>query len=374
MPDFEVLFQAAIERIGQKDGIFSFQFTNQERVSSITEIPDYFTAVHMTIQTLEEKISIEDISAVGFKTVLAKGVTGCVNLSEDVLDAMKAYLPLAPVHTSVYLTAIEVFKKLLKKTTLVGLFETAFHTEIPPEAYMYGIPFAYYQNYGIRKYGFHGASHRYISQRSKELFGTDRRSWKVISCHLGGSASLCAIKDGKSVDTSMGMSPQCGLLNANRVGDLDPFALLYLMEQENLSIDQARSVLISDSGIFGIAGSSGDLRDILKRMQANDMRAELAFKTFAYGVRKYIGEYMAVLNGADCIAFTAGSGQNSPDLRKAVVEDMENIGIIIDNHKNLNNPQEGLISADTSTVRIAVIPTNEELIVAQEVQNYLTST
>jgi acetate kinase len=282
---------------------------------------------------------------------------------------MKEYRLLAPVHTDIYITAISIFKEILTGIPLIGLFETHFHKNIPPEAFLYGIPYEYYEKYGIRKYGFHGASHKYIGMRAKELFDAD----KVISCHLGGSSSVCAIKNGWSVDTSMGMSPQSGLLNAKRVGDLDPFALLYLMNKENYSVDEVGNVLMSKGGVLGISGTSGDLRDIEKRMLDGDQRAGLAFKTFAYYVKRYIGEYLIILNNADCIVFTAGAGQNSPLLRKEIISNMENLDIVIDDELNKLNPKEGLISHQTSKVKIAVIPTNEELIVAEEVKKYLES-
>jgi len=371
MDDTTVLFQATVERIGDTQGIYTYQFAGKEAVQQLKHIPDYFTAVNLTIDTLRNEIPIKKVAAVGFKTVHAKGVTGCVELTNRVIQAMQDYLPLAPVHTQVYLTAISVFKKLLPDTPLIGLFETAFHTQIPPEAYLYGIPYEYYEKHGIRKYGFHGASHRYVGERARELFFPEKDSWKIISCHLGGSSSVCAIKNGISVDTSMGMSPQSGLLNAKRVGDLDPFALLYLMEIENLTIEEIREILISRSGIYGISGFSGDFRDIEEAMQKGNKRAELAFKTFAYYVKRYIGEYMAILNRADCIVFTAGAGQNSPALRKEILQNMENLGIVLDEEKNQTNPREGLISAEDSTVKIAVIPTNEEFIVAREIERKL---
>ena len=371
MSDMSVLFQAGVERIGDNMGIYSYQFPGQEKVTTNLEIPDFAAAVNQTLDTLRTTVSIEDVSAVGFKTVHAKGVTGCVHLSENVLRAMEDYLALAPVHNRVYLTAISVFKKLLPKTPLVGLFETAFHSQIPAKAYLYGIPFEFYEKHGIRKYGFHGASHRYIGNRAKELFFENEKIWKVISCHLGGSSSVCAIKDGVSVDTSMGMSPQSGLLNATRVGDFDCFALLYLMEKENLSIEETRKMLISRGGVLGISGASADFRDVEDNMQKGRSRDELAFKTFAYYVKRYIGEYLAALNGADIIVFTGGAGQNSPTLRKAILQNMENLGIILDENKNTSNPEEGLISADGSAVKVAVIPTNEEWIVAKEVEKVL---
>lgn len=367
--DMSVLFQAVVERIGDEQGIYSYSFDKKETIKEVLEIPDYSSAVDLTLKSLEQKYSIKDIAAVGFKTVHAKGVTGCVELTDHVVQSMKAFQPLAPVHTDVYLTAISVFKKLLKATPLIGLFETHFHVNIPPEAYQYGIPFKYYEKHGIRKYGFHGASHRFIGQRARELFNAD----KVISCHLGGSSSVCAIKDGWSVDTSMGMSPQSGLLNAKRVGDLDPFGLLYLMEKEGLSINEIREILISQSGIFGISESISDFRDLEESMNAGNKRSKIAFKTFAYYVKRYIGEYMAVLNSADCIVFTAGAGQNSPALRGEILKDMQNIGIELDQKLNEANPKEGLISTEKSAVKIAVIPTNEEFIVAKEVEKLLNN-
>jgi acetate kinase len=367
--NMDVLFQASVERIGDVEGIYSYNFSNGTKKIIKQNIPDYFAAVKITLDTLAEQYSIEDLNAVGFKTVHAKGVNGCVELTDDVLNAMREYRLLAPVHTDVYLTAISVFKKLLSSIPLVGLFETHFHKNIPPEAYMYGIPYEYYEKYGIRKYGFHGASHRYIGIRAKNLFNAD----KVISCHLGGSSSVCAIRNGWSVDTSMGMSPQSGLLNAKRIGDFDPFALLYLMDKENLSVDKAGEVLMSKGGLLGISGISGDFRDIEDNMLKGNKRAELAFKTFAYYVKRYIGEYLTILNGADCIVFTAGAGQNSSLLRKEIISNMDNLGILIDEGLNNSNPKEGLISHQNSKIKIAVIPTNEELIVADKVKNFLNN-
>ncbi|HLP14893.1 MAG TPA: acetate/propionate family kinase, partial [Bacteroidota bacterium] len=321
------------------------------------------------IEALKERYAVTDIAAVGFKTVHAKNVTGCVELTSGVLEAMEEYRGLAPVHTDVYITAISVFKQLLARTPLVGLFETAFHRTIPPEAYLYGIPYEYYEKHGIRKYGFHGASHRYIGMKAKELFGAE----KVISCHLGGSSSVCAIKNGMSVDTSMGMSPQSGLMNAKRVGDFDPYALLFLMEKEHLSIVDARAILMSKAGLYGVSGTSGDFRDIEAAMDRGDERARLAFTSFAYGVKRYIGEYHAILNGADCVVFTAGAGQFSARLRKEILKEMDGIGIELDDALNDENPAQGAISCPGSNVTIAIIPTNEEFIVADEVRRFLGS-
>jgi acetate kinase len=365
----QVLFQANVERIGDEGGIYSFNLAGGEKIVLKQPVPDYPAAVDLTLTSMKEAHLIDDLAAVGFKTVHAKGVTGCVELTDDVLRAMEEYRSLAPVHTDIYLLAISVFKGLLPSVPRIGLFETHFHVKIPPEAYLYAIPYEYYEKHGIRKYGFHGASHRYIGMRANQLFG----ALKVISCHLGGSSSICAIKDGWSIDTSMGMSPQSGLPNAKRVGDLDPFGLLYLMEQENLSVQQVGKILMSKGGIYGISGTSGDFRDIEQGMDNGDKRAELAFKTFVYNVKRYIGEYLVALNGADCIVFTAGAGEHSPRLRKAIIDNMENLGIVLDDARNNVNPKEGLISHDSSKIKVAVIPTNEEHVVAAEVKRYLAA-
>lgn len=367
--EMAVLFEATVERIGERDAIYRHRFGGEPEAVATLPVADYPAAVGLTLSTLTSRHPIESVAAVGFKTVHAKGVTGCVELTEDVLAAMEEYRLLAPVHTDVYVMAISIFRKLLPTTPLVGLFETHFHKNIPPEAATYGIPYDYTVKHGIRKYGFHGASHRYVGMRAEKLFGARR----VISCHLGGSSSVCAIKDGWSVDTSMGMSPQSGLLNAKRVGDLDPYALLYLMQRENLSVDAVGKILMSKGGILGISGTSGDFRDIEASMREGDARAELAFNAFAYAVKRYIGEYLAILNGADCIVFTAGAGQNGVLLRKRILANMENLGIVMDEAKNTDNPKEGLISSDGSRVKIAIIPTNEEYVVAKEVSTFLES-
>ena len=362
-----ILFQAGVERIGDELGLLTFHFNDTESIREELKVPDYAFAVNLCLEKMQSCYSIEEVAAIGFKTVHAKNVTGCVELDESVIRAMKEYMPLVPVHNQVYLTAIDVFRELLPEKPLVGLFETHFHTQIPDEAAMYGVPYAWVEKHGVRKYGFHGASHRYIAQTAAELFGTR----KIISCHLGGSSSVCAIRDGVSIDTSMGMSAQTGCLNAKRVGDLDPFALLYVMEKENLSIEAMRQILISKSGVYGLSDLSGDFRDIDEAMQEGNAKARLAFETFAYVVKRYIGEYLAILNGADCIVFTGGLGQFSPIMRKTILSDMDNLGIRLDPKKNEANPPSGLISSLESTVQIAILPTNEELIVAREVKQWM---
>lgn len=364
--NMESLFEATVQRIGDAEGIIDYKFAGGDKVSQNREFKDYRSAIECTLDAIKEKYELESLAAVGFKVVVAKDVTGCVELTDEVLEAMNEYMVLAPVHTQVYLTAITILRDLMKDTPMIGLFETAFHSEITPEKYLYGIPYKYYEKYGIRKYGFHGASHRYIGYRVAEKFNGGENC-KVISCHLGGSSSVCAIKDGMSIDTSMGMSPQSGLLNAKRTGDIDSFALLYLMEKENLSIQQTRDLLAGESGVLGISELSGDFRDIQEAMANGNEKAKAAFDTFVYYVKRYIGEYLAALNGVDFLVFTAGAGENEAELRRCIAGGMENLGIILDEEKNKSNPEEGIISTDDSKVKIAVIPTNEEFIVVKAV-------
>jgi acetate kinase len=363
-------FEAVVERIGSEDAILSYSTPDREKKTEYLEIRNYTKAVEITIDILKKEKLFKQISAIGFKTVLAKNVTGCVEIDEKVVQAIEEYIPLAPVHNKVYLKVINIFRELIGDIPLIGKFETSFHTEIPAPAYLYGIPYKYYEKYGIRKYGFHGASHEYIAETAANRLGSDQEDTKIISCHLGGSSSVCAIKNGVSVDTSMGMSPQSGLLNANRTGDLDPYALLYLQEKENLTITEIRDILGSQSGVAGISGIGGDFRDIKKAMEKGNKRAELAFKTYAYFVRRYIGEYLAVLNGADAIVFTAGIGVNNPSMRKEILKNMENLGIVLDDNKNKRTTNQGIISGNHSKIAVYVIPTNEELIVARKVKEY----
>ena len=360
-------FRMTIERIGDHESMYHYQFDDTEKTSGRKKIPGYYDAVKWSLDIIQKRIPVQKISAVGFKVVLAKDVTGCVELNDQVIQAMKEFETLAPVHTQIYLDAISIFKKIIPQIPLIGLFETAFHINIPPEAYLYGIPYEYSEKHRIRKYGFHGASHTYVAHRVKEKYVKDKQDYKIISCHLGGSSSICAIKNGISIDTSMGMSPQCGLLNAKRVGDMDPFALLYLIDKEKFTLEEIRKILITQGGVLGISGVSGDFRDIENEMKKGNRRAAYAFKSFAYSVKRYLGEYIAVLNGTDYIVFTGGLGQNSPLMRETILSNMDQIGIILDQIINKKNPGEGIISANNSPVRVIVMPTDEEKIVAREV-------
>lgn len=374
-PKETILAQGKIERIGSSDAIVSYTALGKEPYRNIEEITDYSSAIQYTIRLLTDKElgaidNFNQISAIGFKTVIAKGIEGAVILDDTVIAAMEDYIPVAPSHNPPYINAIRNFKCICPEIPLVGLFEPTFHQGIPDYAYQLGIPQKWVERYGIRKYGFHGASHRFIAERVTHLLGA---KYRLISCHLGGSSSLCAIKNGKSIDTSMSFSPQSGIMHANRIGDLDPFAVLYIMDQENLTSAEMRTILCKESGLAGISGiKNGDMRDLEKAAEQGNYQAKLAIDSFIYGIQKYIGSYIVSLGGIDMIVFTGGIGENSSMVRKRVCDSLTFLGIKLDMDKNLLNRGEAAIHAMESAVQIWIIPTNEELIVARAVKQILS--
>lgn len=308
--------------------------------------------------------SLESIGAVGFKAVMAGRLNYPALVTEELLQEMEKYSFVAPAHNPPYIETMRTFQKLMPATPLVASFETGFHRTIPAPAYIYPFPARYREKYGLRKYGFHGASHSYVAWKLPQVMGGEKL--RIISCHLGGSSSLCAIRDGCSVDTTMGFSPQAGLPNNNRNGDLDVFSVLYLMEQENLSPAHMRELLSKESGLLGLSGISGDMR-ILKA--SGDSRAKLAIRHFVLCVKKYVGSFVAELNGVDVITFSGGMGENDADLRCQICENMDYLGVKLDWETNSQAvgdlPADGVeISAPDSRVKIIVLPTNEEWMVA----------
>lgn len=364
MPAEKVLCEAKVERVGsQSDAIY--QYKNHS--SAYTEkaenccVPNYSAGIGMFLSSMTDRAhgvvdSIDEIEAVGFKTVLAKGYYGVHELTEEVLAAMREFLFVAPAHNAPYLEAISQFKAVMPRAALVGVFETAFHTTIPLERRMYSIPYEWYEKFGIMRMGYHGASHSYIA----ETAGVK----KLISCHLGGSCSVCAILDGKSVDSSFGFSLQTGIPHANRVGDVDPYIIPSLMN-EGLSLDEILSGMAKRGGLLGVSGVSNDLRMVQDAADSGDKRAGLAIKMFAASVIRHIGSYYAELGGLDKLCFTGGIGENSPRLREKICSGLEHMGIALDKSKNALCHGEGIISADGSPVVIQVIPANEELGVAR---------
>jgi acetate kinase len=370
-PKETILTQGKIERIGSKSAIISQSSESKPSFQSQEEISNYSTAIQLSIKLLTDKTygiidTLAGITAIGFKTVIAKGFSGAVVLDDQVLSAMEVYNSIAPSHNPPYLNAIRCFKQFYPEIPLIGLFEPTFHQELPDYAYQLGVPQSWLERYGIRKYGYHGASHRYIAERVTLLIGQE---YRLISCHLGGSSSLCAIRNGKSIDTSMSFSPQSGIIHANRIGDLDPFAVLYVMDQDHLTTDQMRSILCKESGLAGISGiKGGDMRDLTAATETGEYQAKLAIDSFIYSIQKYIGSYLVTLGGLDILVFTGGIGENSGLVRKRVCERLSFLSIKIDEQKNLNPQNEIAIQTTDSTAEIWVIPTNEELVVARAVE------
>jgi len=369
---------------------------NAERLlhkGGFERVTDYSKAIEDCLAELKKANAIaseSELSAVGFKTVIAKNVTGCVRLDERVLQAMTDYNGLAPAHNPPYITGIKLFAQRMPGVPLIGLFETAFHQFAPEASQRYAVPESWL-NIGVRRWGFHGASHKFIAERSAELLcrpdvaerarqlyvnnGAAKISGaplRVISCHLGGSSSVTGILNGASIGTSMGMSPQSGLPQNNRVGDLDAEALPYAVKTLGISIEEAQKQLTKQGGLQGISAVSNDVRDIGEAAKKGDAKAQLALDVFVASARHWIGSYFLQMNGADAIVFTAGTGENRAELRAAICANLENLGIKLDVEKNNSTrATEAVISAADSAVKIFVIPTNEELVVAREAKRFL---
>jgi acetate kinase len=298
-----------------------------------------------------------------------------VLIDEDVIDAIEAAIDLAPLHNPPNLKGIRAAKEQLPDVPHVAVFDTAFHHSLPPEAYLYAIPNRLYRRYKIRKYGFHGISHYYVSRRYHQVFDPEQQKKRIITIHLGNGSSVCAIKDGKSVDTSMGFTPLAGLIMGTRTGDIDPSILFYLIEKEELPLNNLHALLNRHSGLLGMSGYAADMRDLIQEAENGDRRCQQAIDAFCYRIKQYIGSYMAVLNGADAIVFTAGIGENAPLIREKALANMEGMGIRLDPDKNRldNSHGDRQISTSDSAVGVYVIPTNEELVIAQDTAKIATA-
>lgn len=374
-----------------------FDFSNGDEhllhKAGFERVSDYPKAIENCLAQLRHAGHIaheQDLAAIGFKTVAAKGVTGCVRLDEAVLQAMEAFTGLAPAHNPPYIAGIRLFAKRMPAVPLVALFETAFHQWAPEAAMRYGVPEAWYQA-GVRRWGYHGASHKFIAERSAQLLERDdvaRRAQnlyqdagdspvrkpdlRVISCHLGGTSSISGILNGISLGNSLGMSPQSGLPHNNRVGDLDGFAVPFVMRTLGLSLDEAERQLCNESGLKGLSGLSNDLRDIQTAAEQGNAKARLALDVFVAAARHWIGAFLAQLNGADALVFTAGIGENEARMRAAICANLDRLGIVLDAQKNAQTrAQEAVISPAGAPVKIMIIPTNEELVVAREARRLL---
>jgi acetate kinase len=374
-----VLARGGVERIGNPPSRYRYSAPGMPESTGEMNAPDHLAAIaHALAFLLAERngvrilAGLDHLDGVGFKTVFAKGVTSSAIIDETVIAAMEAYIPVVPVHNPAYIASIRAFERLSPSTPRIAVFETWFHETIPDYAREFGVPRSWVREHATRRYGFHGASHRYISQRVPQLLSelglmtVAPESLRVISCHLGGSSSLCAIRGGKSVDTTMGFSAQSGVLQGTRCGDMDPFVPLYMMGVGGLSLEEVERALMKDAGLAGISGVGSDMRDIVAAASNGNADAQLALDAFHYGVKKAIGAYVAALGGVDALAFTGGIGEKGSENRAPICEGLERLGIELDPEKNQKHTGEGNIARDGSRVAILVIPANEEIIVARE--------
>lgn len=369
MPSERLIARGYTERVGKDDAIITYWVGERQVDSRIQPVPSHREAVKDALEFLVSSPhavlnGLADLHAIGFKTIQAGDKNGSVLLTDDVLGAMEAYRDLAPAHNPPYLTAIRMFRELLPDTPLVGVFEPGFHTTIPAYARLYGTPFKWFEEFGVKKYGYHGASHRFIATEAVRVLGLPPDNNRIISCHLGGSSSLCAIKNGKSLDTSMGFTPQSGLLQGTRIGDIDPFVFPYIMAKKGITLDQALQECSKDGGLAGISGISADMREIIAAIEKGNHRALLARQRFIYDIKRYVGEYLVLLEGADAIVFTGGIGQRDAALRREVLSSLAFLGVRVDDQKNSTHAR--VVTSAGSPIAGLVLVTNEELMVARE--------
>ena len=371
MTNHSVLAKGIVDKIGLNGSQLVLNKENGDKVIFQGEILDHKLGIEYVLGVLTSKKhgcinELSEISAVGHRVVHGgESFSNSVLIDDNVINQMVKCIELAPLHNPPNLKGIEAITDLIPELKQVGVFDTAFHQTMPKHAYMYGIPYSLYKKYGVRRYGFHGTSHRYVSQRACEILGVDYQTQKIITCHLGNGASVAAIKNGQSVDTSMGFTPIEGLLMGTRAGDLDIGAVIYLMEKENIGVDSASALFNKHSGMLGITNISSDAREIEKAAKNNNELAQLAMKMYDYRVKKYIGAYTAAMNGCDILVFTGGIGENADLTRKGICDELTWLGFELDEtiNKGLRG-KETVISTKNSKVKIMVIPTDEELMIA----------
>lgn len=368
----EVLAKGLVERIGLAEGNIIHQPENMDKIINTLPIPNHEKAISLVFEQLRHAeygviTDLNEINAIGHRVVHGgTRFAESVLIDQQVKESIKELFQLAPLHNPANLQGIESCEKIAPQVPQVAVFDTAFHQTMPEEACMYAIDYQDYQDHAVRKYGFHGTSHRYVSQRAADILGKELAELKIITCHLGNGASIAAIKDGKSVETSMGLTPLEGLIMGTRCGDIDPAVIPFLMDKKELSVDEINNYLNKQCGVLGISGVSSDFRDIEAAAKEGNKRAQLALDMFVHRVKRYIGSYFAILNGVDVVVFTAGLGENSKEMRAQICSDLEGLGIVIDSDKNNIRGEETVISADNSKVKVLLIPTNEELMIARD--------
>ena len=372
MTNETLLAKGLVERIGIEGSIISHEKIGMEKFKLTTPMATHKEAIGHVLEALMDAEhgvvkSMDEIGAVGHRVVHAgEKYASSVLITEDVINALEECVELAPLHNPPNLLGIEACQELMPTTPMVGVFDTAFHQTMPPESYIYAIPYEYYEKYGIRRYGFHGTSHKYVAERTADILGVNIEDLKIITCHLGNGASVSAIKRGKCIDTSMGFTPLEGLVMGTRSGDIDPAIVSYIRQKENLAHGEATNILNKKSGVLGISGVSSDFRDLEEAVAAGNERAARALKVFAHKVKFYIGAYIAEMNGVDAIVFTAGVGENDINMRDVICNELGNLGIKIDLVKNKVRGKETIISREDSKVKILLVPTNEELMIARD--------
>jgi len=375
MDDESVLAQGGVERIGLDEAFLKLTLPNGEKKTLMHDMPDHKEGVNFVFQTLLSKEygaikSLDEIDAVGHRIVQGGDLfeKSCI-VTKEVEDGIESLCDLAPVHNAGHLKGIRAVDHLMPTVPQVTVFDNAFHSTMPDYAYLYAVPYEIYEKYHVRRYGFHGTSHRYVSHRLAELLGKDIKDLKIITCHIGNGASVAAIKDGKVMDTSMGLTPLAGVMMGSRSGDIDASAVTYIMEKLGKKPQEMADYLNKESGVLGISGISSDMRDVENAANEGNERAKLALKMYFYRIKKYIGAYAAAMGGVDAIAFTAGVGENQIDMRKESCAGLEFLGIKIDNAKNNTRGKETEISTDDSRVKVWVVPTDEEIVIARDTMN-----
>ena len=372
----EVLASGKYERIGEAEAFITHK-VNGQKIEIKNPAYNHTEAIEFTLQQLvnpEYKVidSLDEIEAIGHRLVHGgEKISESVVINDEVISVLKECTDLAPLHNPASILGIEACKKVMPEKPMVGVFDTAFHQTIPQEKYIYPIPYEYYEKYKVRKYGFHGTSHMYVSQRLAEIENKDIKDLKIVTCHLGQGSSICAVKNGKSIDTSMGLSPLGGIPMVTRSGDMDPSVLTYIMKKDNLTADEMESILNKKSGVSGISGLAPDFRIIEQAANEGNERAQIAMSSFKYAIASYIAKYAVAMNGIDYIIFTGGVGENQILIRKGICEQLTFMGVEIDEDLNNMRGEEKLISKADSKVKVYVIPTNEELMIAKETKRLI---
>jgi acetate kinase len=375
MDNEEVLASGKYERIGEDEAFITHK-VNGQKIEITHPAPTHEEAIDFTLKQLinpEYKVidSLEEITAIGHRLVHGgEKINQSTVINDEVIEVLKEHTDLAPLHNPAGIIGIEACRKVMPGKPMVGVFDTAFHQTMPKERYIYPIPYEYYEKYGVRKYGFHGTSHMYVSQRLAEITGKDIKNLKIVTCHLGQGSSICAVDGGKSVDTSMGLTPLAGIPMVTRSGDLDPSVVTFLMKKENLTVEQIDDILNKKSGVQGMTDLAPDFR-VIEAESNNNERAKMAIEKFKYEIASYIAKYSMAMNGIDYIIFTGGVGENQINIRKDICEKLEFMGVEVDTDANNMRGEEKEISTPNSKIKVYVIPTNEELMIAKETKRLI---